>query len=82
MPAAANHAGRTREDRKIMAAPVTEKEKERAEAKAARLGISLAELIRRAVDAYQATPWACACGITNSGNSRRCGNFRCRAPRP
>lgn len=53
MPAPANHAGRTREDRKFLTAPVTKDEKRRAVDKARRLKISVSDLVRLAVEAYE-----------------------------
>lgn len=46
MPVGAN-AGRTREGRKFLIAPVTEDEKTRADRNAARKGLSTAEYVRR-----------------------------------
>jgi len=64
MPAAANHAGRTREARKFLTAPVTPKEKESVITKARRLKLPEAELIRRAVFAYDPSPHPCKrCGF-------------------
>jgi len=63
MPAAANHAGRTREGRKFLTAPVTPKEKEAVITKAARLKISEAELIRRAVMTYDPNRPCRRCGL-------------------
>lgn len=47
MPPGASNAGRTREGRQYLTAPVTAEERERAQRNAARRGMSLAEYVRR-----------------------------------
>lgn len=47
MPAGPNHAGRTREARTMITAPVSQQERARVERNAARKGLSIAEYVRR-----------------------------------